>query len=372
MRKDIIYTRILFFAALVMLGACVKEPQPEPVPGEVTEFLLDTPTITMGDQVELDVKSSTRAPQTYSYFYRDHRGNYPASHDFGMFMMKTSAPTQIHAEGYNNFYATLTRPVGNNMYTEWSIYLPDGKAYNHIPLYKGLGNVNFYSYRPYNENVTNPKSIPFDATLMEGSQSAVIDYMYAAMENLNPTSSADMVKTPNYRHAMSLINFQMMIPSGSIGRFYLNKINVSTENDGSWIPIKGTYDATTGTVTTTEYTNSVDFFYNFEFSRNIDGGTSSYPNASVILAPLIVSSTTTDRKLKVTIYMNQHESAPLASEPLILDLSKLRDGSAGTSYGLTAGYMYNMYVYVDPSLRIVNFEEPAVLPWGGETVNIKI
>jgi len=373
--KSILYKAVIP-VLLLLLSACRKEQEAvAPVGGQIAALTLQAPLIADGPQTE-EQSEQSRGALSGTLFYMDYRGTVPAdgSYKLGIFMMKTADPSQVHASGEDNMLACLMRPAGTSYFTEWHIFLNDGKdAAATIPLYKDRGNVDFCSYYPYDPAITDPTHIPFDATLMTGNQSTLNDYLWSAFTNLNPLTAADMTKTPVFRHAMSLMNFTMQVVSGNDGMFYLNKINIETEDGAEWIPIRGTFDATTGAVTATEFTSSLDFYYNWYFYRQSTGSYGSYQVASIILPPVPVASTSvTDRRLKVTVYFNKDEIAPLESGSILVDLAQWKNGSAGTLYGLQAGYVYSMTLNFDPSVRFINFDYPDVLPWGQTTITVKI
>ncbi|GHV00096.1 hypothetical protein FACS1894159_05230 [Bacteroidia bacterium] len=389
MKRHTIYNAAIL-ASLVLLSACGKDQAPDaPQSGEMVEMSLAPATVDNGDAAG---DEATKASMNSGNWSADYMGYYPPSWDLGIFVMKTSAPTQEHADGYTNILAQLTRPTtGTSAYRNWNIHLPDGKVYRSdydagkptvkIPLYKDRGNIDFYSYFPYVAGQTSPTNVPFDMTEMRGNISALNDYMYFAKTNCNPATAADMAFAPNYRHVMSSIRTLFNTVTGAIGNYCVSKIKLETEDGGSWIPYKGTFNATNGTINTAglQYTNEIEFSYNtdlvyFYGYMNSSGGYSRGSNYSpeIILPPIATTSTATNRKLKMTVYLNKHEPAPLESGPIILDLSKFSTTTTGGSYGLTAGYRYTMTMEFDPSLRFINFDYPDVIPWGGQTINIKI
>ena len=373
MRTNSKHIGIILLAAFALSG-CQKERNTAPG-GETAQLTLAEPGIVISPENGEDTKA---ALANYGSFYADMRGQQPADYKMGFCIMKTgSSPLAEHAEGYRNIFARLIKPVGQSYFIEWQIYLNDGLAApnRRIPLYKNQGNVDFYSYHPYNPDITDINAIPFDITVMDGIRSAMIDYLYCAIPNINPLDAnpANLIKYPVYNHVMSLINFQMKVENNITGRLFLNKILVETADGGSWLPIKGTFDATNGNVTPTQFTNSLEFFHHFEFYRSVDlSENGSWMNANVLLPPIHVASTDTNRKLKFTIYLNQDEPAPLESGFFIIDLAQLKNSSSGTLFGLRAGYNYQSAVYIDPSLRFINFDYPIVRPWSGEVINIKI
>jgi len=394
MKKNSLYGSAgAFIALLMLLGACDKKDEHSGPAGQTTQLVLGTPLV--DNDASTDGTKALVGPMQNTYFGRNRYNGSPSPnyHTLGIFVMKNSDPThmQPHTSGYANMFArldpqndpTIVSSSTNMYYTLWRIPFPDGNEYSVIPLYTDRGNVDFYSYYPYNENVVDPKAIPFDMTAKEGTISAIYDHLYYAASNLNPTSSTDMAMTPmTYKHAMAWIAFNFNIVSGRIGQYTLNRINLSTVDGGAWIPVKGTYDATAvpmpvyPAMNVTESTDSLDFIYNRTFYAYVSGTTIyqvSYNYADILMPSIIVTPGATNRKLLITIYLNRDDAAPMESGSYTLDLDQLATATAGGgTRGLVAGYRYNFTITMDPSLRLLNFSLPNVTPWGDNTITVKI
>jgi hypothetical protein len=383
--------KIYLAAGATLLGACTKEPLQTTPAGndETVELVPLEPQIMVGDTTLIN-DHDTRLPfysSTFgydiNYYYPQNYDNTKNWHEIGFSISGAGAPATPHMAGYGNIYARLVPadPVGaNSTYNKWNIQLQDGNYYQKIPLYKNRGNVDFYAYYPYNQNVTDITAIPFDAQAIHphvSTISAANDYMWYAKTGIDPTQAAHLTQGAQFKHAMTCIHIYFML--NTVGYVHVRHVEIETVDGGSWIPLAGTYNATNGAVTTTSYGNKLrmntrGYAYGYRYGSSLSTG-SDQCNFAFVIPEIAAASTTTDSKLRLTLYFNRDDldTTPQLSEPYIIDLSKLSTASGtGGNYGLRTGYKYYFYARCDDFVKFVEIEQMAVIPWGSENINIKI
>lgn len=262
-----------------------------------------------------------------------------------------------------NFRGAVTFQNGGYL---WTYSLTNVSSNKMLPLMKSTGKAYLCSYYPYDESVTDITSIPFNLTAVDQSGYVVLDdYMSSTPAELDPDVMSGLTEvTVPYAHLTALLTFDISYMTTN-NYSPLLRIVVSTHDGGDWLVQKGTYDATTGTLNVASLvkTSSLTFPYEPSYTTSII--------RHIMLAPLAVSSSATDRILDVSfVFGNEGESGTEhITGPLEIDLSKM---TADSAYGLTAGYQYKMKVSFHNYTILESFDVIPGEPWGTLDYNVII
>lgn len=246
-KKKLIMKKYLYLAALVLAAACAKEtPAPTNVTGEVS-FVCSI------DQTKISAdkgKSSFDALDQISVFSVDNSGSIVS----GNVAYKTTAGGATASFGFDD-----TTPLTPS--DKYYAYFPISKQYpNNTTADEGTGfpgatagdPVTDYRYMPITVNST--ATVVIDPATGKTVSNNSVKHYYAT--GLAPANADDPVAL-QFKPVLPLLEFSIY-GSGTVKSV---KIELADKTDGNkadntWMSAKGIFDMSTGTLTTTNFSNS--------------------------------------------------------------------------------------------------------------------
>lgn len=358
--KDMRKYIILISVAFAVLS-CSKEPDSTMKDGNVVYF---------SPGVELSAPANATRSIIDGGEYLPLRG-----YSLGIESMDSFGDTDpVNTAFYHSYGCDNIKASRADYNSAWEYkYNRDARAevYTAIALFKTLGKLRLFAIYPYSSQFRPTHdymdAIPFT---IGTTHSINYDYMYTGPVIVDPNVAADLTKTLDFKHVMTVLEFK--ITNTMPGSLRLRTITLEATKGGQPQDIflmNGTYSGYDGAITSgATRQNKVEMKYDADIVyKQKKPGLSMYTSCSFIF-PAIAKALTDGTTLNVAMefeYKNDEDGVLIGrGGSFNIDLGAIVTNSL--TQGLLTGYRYTYMIDIDNFIKYTDY--PQVAPWINEQI----